>query len=108
MGTLPYSVAPPSVRRRSGVPAPLFIPIPALSHPCSLTPPFDPAALLARTLQAVGQLMVVVEWCMWEVIKFVVLFFIFNVGFTLAFYTTAKGSTAVLLGTATTVGWLSN
>ncbi|GFR48585.1 hypothetical protein Agub_g10488 [Astrephomene gubernaculifera] len=52
----------------------------------------------SRGYQAVGQLMVLVELCSWEVVKFVCLYFILNIGFTLAFYTCSKGATSVLLG----------
>ncbi|KXZ41393.1 hypothetical protein GPECTOR_497g455 [Gonium pectorale] len=52
----------------------------------------------ARGYQAVGQLMVLVERCWWEVVKFVCLYLIANIGFTLAFFTCSRGSTAVLLG----------
>ncbi|GIL76046.1 hypothetical protein Vretimale_5686 [Volvox reticuliferus] len=59
----------------------------------------------SRGHPAVGQLMVLVEKCWWEVIKFVCIYLILNIGFTLAFYMCRNGSTKVVLGTVT---WLAS
>eukprot|EP00198_Chlamydomonas_reinhardtii_P002422 XP_001691758.1 transient receptor potential ion channel protein [Chlamydomonas reinhardtii] len=54
----------------------------------------------SRGVQAVGQLVVLLERCWWEVVKFVCLYFIANIGFTLAFYTCANGATSAIIGDA--------
>ncbi len=36
--------------------------------------------------------------CRYEVLKFIALYFIVNVGFTLAFYSCVKGNTAAIMG----------
>lgn len=43
---------------------------------------------------------VVIEMCTVEVFKFVCLYFIFNIGFTLAFYTVLNGTTNAVQGRA--------
>lgn len=55
-------------------------------------------ASLRFAVQAVGQLMVLVEKCWWEVVKFLCLYFIMNIGFTLAFFMCRNGNTTVILG----------
>ncbi|KAG2493527.1 hypothetical protein HYH03_008341 [Edaphochlamys debaryana] len=58
----------------------------------------------SRGHQSVGQLMVIVERCSWEVVKFACLFFIADIGFTLAFYTCSNGMTSIMLGESNPYG----
>ena len=53
-----------------------------------------------RCQQGTGQLHVIFERCFFELLKFVCLFFLADIGFTLAFYTLLNGTTSMVLYSA--------
>ncbi|KAJ9514736.1 hypothetical protein QJQ45_028386, partial [Haematococcus lacustris] len=50
----------------------------------------------ARGVEAAGQLAVVLELCMWVLLKFCALYLVLHLGYAMAFYTLLNGTTAVL------------
>mmetsp|Transcript_1453 Transcript_1453/g.3191 ORF Transcript_1453/g.3191 Transcript_1453/m.3191 type:complete len:1024 (-) Transcript_1453:1638-4709(-) len=54
----------------------------------------------ARGFQTTGQLQVLLERCFVELFRFIVLFFLANIGFTLAWYTLLNGTTTLTSGAA--------
>ncbi|KAG1674298.1 hypothetical protein FOA52_013487 [Chlamydomonas sp. UWO 241] len=49
----------------------------------------------ARGLRGVGHLQVLLEYCVWQLLKFILLFILADVGFALAFFTVLNGTTKV-------------
>lgn len=48
--------------------------------------------------QETGQLQVMMEMCLWDLILFAAFFLLADIGFTLAFYTLINGTTSVVAG----------